>query len=336
MYYKLVCNITVNPLKSDSSTTINFKSVNNIEIDYDLDKIGSSAKIKIPSSARLVFYDKTKMPVSTNTASQFKRGDKISISLGYNSELIEEFTGFIYRLDLGTPLVIECEGYEFQLRRACDTKTWRSTTLKDILSYLVEGTDIDLSVDIPELNISSYVIPKNINRLEALRRLKENFGLTVVFYNNILYAGLDYTSELGDVIYKIGVNTLKDNELKYQYADDVKIRLTAIEIEKNNSRIKVEIGDSDGELRTHFFYDKFHHKSDLEKIAKKLLLDYKYDGYTGKLTTFLKPFAMPGMVAIISDPDYKERAGRFEIRSVKTTFGTGGGRRSVELGKPLS
>jgi hypothetical protein len=62
----------------------------------------------------------------------------------------------------------------------------------------------------------------------------------------------------------------------------------------------------------------------------------KYSGYTGKITTFLEPFSTPGMVAEIRDVNYPQRNGKYEIRSVNTTFGINGGRRTIETGKPIT
>lgn len=312
---------------------IRFSALHAVEIEKSIDKIDSSAKLKIPTCAVLnAIEKKTK---SVQTAKVFKRGDKIKIKLGYGANLMDEFTGFIYTINLTTPVEIECEGYEFLLRERCETKTFPSTTLRELLNYLIKGTEIKLNAAIPEVKMVHYVIPANLKKIDVLKQIKERYGLTIYFVGNELYTGLDFVRYLGNVTYKLGYNTIKENELKYQHEEDVKLKVKAILVQKDNTKIEATIGDKEGEHRTLYFYN-LSGKEELEKMAKIEIKKYKFSGYTGKLTTFLEPFAVPGMVAEIVDVKYNERGGKYEIRSVKTTFGQSGARRSVEIGKTVS
>jgi hypothetical protein len=183
--------------------------------------------------------------------------------------------------------------------------------------------------------MKNYVIPANLSKIDALQQIKERYGLTVYFIDDTLYAGLDFIKNSGAVKYSIGVNTVKEGELKYQNSEDVKIKIKAIWVQKNNTKIEAEIGDKEGQLRTLFFYDVTNVEG-LKTLAQAELEKLKFSGHVGKLTTYLEPLATAGMVAYIEDIKYHERGGRYEIRSVKTTFGTGGARRSIEIGKTVS
>lgn len=70
----------------------------------------------------------------------------------------------------------------------------------------------------------------------------------------------------------------------------------------------------------------------MKSLAGQELKRHSFDGYRGKIETFLFPYALPGMVAALDDPIYQERSGNYYIESTETTFGTGGARRSVEIG----
>lgn len=330
MYYKLNCLVTIT---TKDNQVIKFNSLNNVEIENSIDKIGSTAKIKIPTSARLMYADNKTVSVQTNK--QFSRGDKIKIELGYNDNLVEEFQGYIYKLNLTTPLEIECEGYEFLLRDKIKTKTFALTTLKEVLNYIIEGKNLSLDGNIPNIELKPFVIPANLTRLDVLQQLKEKYFSTIFFDKDKVYIGLDFIKYKGTVKYKIGYNTIKQDELKYQYAEDVELRVKAISINKNNTKIEAEIGDKDGESRTLYFYN-IKSKADLKKVAQAEINKYKFTGYTGKITTFLEPFAIPGMIANIVDDKYTERSGKYEIRSVNVTFGTNGARRIIEIGKTVS
>lgn len=312
-----------------NSRSIHFYSFNSIEIERDIFKINSTCKIKIPTSARLKYKGKIQEE-KVQSAKEFQRGDRIKVWLGYNGELKEEFSGFITRINYTTPLEIECEGYEFLLRSSCETKTWMKTTLKEVVKYLIQGTEIKLCENIPAVEFDKLIIPANATRLGMLQEIKTKYGLVACFNADNLYVGLAYGQDFGKVKYSLGWNTIKDNELKYRNADDVRLKVKAICIKKDNTKIEAEIGDKDGSLRTLHFYN-ITGKAELERIAKEEIQKYKYSGYEGKITTFLVPFVCPGMKAVVDDPKYEERKGTYYVTSVKVRADTGGGRRTVQF-----
>ncbi|SBV95264.1 conserved hypothetical protein [uncultured Dysgonomonas sp.] len=326
MYVKLQGHIEIH---RQDRRKLSFDAFNSVEIEKDIFNIKSSCKIKIPISSRLE-HKATGQTESVQTAKQFSRGDKIHISLGYSGRLYKEFTGFIYRLNYKTPLEIECEGYEYQLRRPCETKTWASTSMKEVLEFLIKGTDIKLSEDVPEIKFPKFIIPANMTRLEALQMVKDKYGVAIFFIDNLLYAGLAYTLDRGTVKYKLGWNTIKDDSLKYRNADDVSLKIKAVWIKPDNTKLEAQVGDPSGSLRTLFFYN-VSSKAELEKLGKEEIKKYKYSGYEGKITTFLEPFAQPGMKGELSDPKYSERDGTYYITKVNVKADTSGGRRTVEF-----
>jgi hypothetical protein len=308
---------------------LSFDAFHSVEAEHDIFKINSTCKLKIPTSAVLESKDK-KYSEKVQTAKQLERGDKIKIQLGYDDRLKEEFSGFIYRINYTTPLEIECEGYEFLLRSPCETKTWAKTTMKEVLRYIIRGTEIQLDEKTAEVNFTKFIIPANMTKLEALQIVKEKYGMTIYFKDNILYSGLAYTPDEGLVKYKLGWNTIKDDELKYRNEEDVSLKIKAVWIKPDNTKIEAEVGDPKGSLRTLFFYN-VSSKKELEKLAKEEIKKYKYSGYEGKLTTFLEPYAKPGMKGEISDPKYAEREGTYYITKVNVKADPSGGRRTIEF-----
>jgi len=326
MYVKLRGHVEI--LRADGKK-LKFDAFHSINGEKDIFKINSSAKITIPTSVRLR-YKSTNKTEYAQTAKQFARGDKISIWTGYDDDLTLDFEGFIYRLNYKTPLEIECEGYEYLLRRSCETKTWAHTNMKIVLQYLIAGTEIVLSDKIPDINFTKFIIPANMTRLEVLQMLKERYGIAVFFMGKILYAGLAYVIDNGTVKYKLGYNTIKDDDLKYRNADDVSLKVKAVWIKPDNTKVEAEVGDKEGSRRTLFFYN-VSSTAELKKLATEEIKKYKYSGYEGKITTFLQPFAQIGMKAKLTDTKYSERDGTYYI--TKTTFKAdrNGGRRTVEF-----
>lgn len=327
MYVKVKAHITI--VRAVDGKSISFTGFNAIEIERDIFKINSSAKITIPLSARLN-YAGSRKPESVQTANIFSRGDRVEIMLGYDDDLRLEYQGFIKRVNFTKPLEIECEGFEYLLKSPIETRTWQSVKLREVLQYIIAGTGIVLFDDTPDITFDKFIIGASLNRLQALQMVKDKYGLTVYLKGNELYAGLAYTRNEGSVNYKIGFNTIKDGQLKYRVADDVTLKIKAVWIRPDNTKVEVEVGDPSGSQRTLFFYD-VSSETELKRIAAEEMQKYKYSGYEGKITTFLRPFAIPGMKGVIADSLYPERDGTYYITKTTVKVDTGGARRAVDF-----
>ena len=116
--------------------------------------------------------------------------------------------------------------------------------------------------------------------------------------------------------------------MQFRKAEDIKIKVRAIGIKKDNTRIEVEVGDADGDLRTLHYYEV--DKTDLTKYANEKIERLKYTGFSGSFKTFGEPSVTKGDVATIIDPDYSdERNGSYLIKSVTKTFGVSIGYKQV-------
>ncbi|HLO59062.1 MAG TPA: hypothetical protein VK172_14705 [Lentimicrobium sp.] len=311
-----------------------FNRCTEVKIEKSIDLVSSTAVIVLPISAVLVSKgEKT----TVETARLITVGMPVSIELSYNGIYSGiEYTGYVKVINHKIPLEIECENI-YPLRKKNINKVWASTTLQDILKEIVSGTDITLSSEVPAITMSPYSI-KNASGAFALQKLKDDFGLTVYLdESNRLYAGLAYTKSTGTVKYFLNgsnVNVINADDLKYRNKEDVLLKIKAIGVSGNNTRTEVEVGDQDGELRTLFFYN-ITSKTDLTRLATQQLNKLKFDGYEGKLLTFLIPKAVPGMTAILNDERFPVRSGNYYIDSVMTTWGTQGARREVGIGIKL-
>lgn len=294
-----------------------------------------TAVISLPLSAYL-FNQTSQQMQKVAFAEQFKPGDKVVIKAGYNGKLYTEFVGFVRRLNLKSPLEIECEDWTYPLRSINIKRSWRAVKLKDLLGYLADQCGFTLSSHIVDITIVNFVA-NNCTALFILQELKDKYGLTIYFnQDNTLFAGLAYTEGVNtSVKLVIGKNVKKADDLKYQNADDVKLRVKAISLDENGSKIEAEIGTKDGELRTLHFYD-INSKAELEKLAKTELERYKYSGYRGKINCLLAPYFQPGEAAELVDPDFTVRGGRYFIEDTTMTYGMNGATRTGTLGIKLN
>ncbi|MCX6232613.1 MAG: hypothetical protein NTZ33_13840 [Bacteroidetes bacterium] len=308
--------------------------MNNVKIKHSVFTLGDTAIVKLPLTAyERISNDKLQQ---VTLSEKIKAGQSIVIKLGYNGELVQEFVGFVNRVNLKAPLELECEDWIYPLKSINVTKSWGKASINEILKYLAELCKFTLSKDIPEISVINFVA-HNKTALWVLQELKDKYGLTIYFnQDNTLYAGLAYTKNVGKTVKLVnGRNVIKADDLKWQNKEDVKLKIKAISMDRDGSKIEATIGDSSGEIRTLYFYD-VHDKSQLEKLARTEIDRYKYDGYRGTINCFLKPYSEPGMAAELTDPLFPVRGGRYFIESTEVDFGMSGGRRKLTIGIKLN
>lgn len=314
-----------------------FTSVNHIKVNQSWKEVVDTAVIRLP----LLKGKINRQRVQESLADKIKAGDKVSVKMGYRglkkSYEYEEFKGYVKYVSPNVPLEIECEDAAYLLRGINLIKTWRATTLKEVIQYIVDESNkvnadkITLSGKIPEVKMDKFRLD-NLNGQDALQQVKEEYGLVAYFRDQELFVGLAFTEMVGDVKYSLAWNVI-DSDLKYRKADEVSLKLKAVAILKDNKQISVEVGSKAGELRTQFYYN-VSDKETLRKIALQDIDKLRFEGYEGNLTTFLVPFVRHSMTADIQDPDYEIRHGNYIVDEVETTFDIGI-ERKVTIGKKV-
>lgn len=280
---------------------------------------------------------------SVQTAQLFKEGDPVSIDLGYNGDYRNEFRGFVRRVNTTTPVKIEMEGYAWQLRNQNLSNSWKSTTVKEVLQTIIQGTDIVLSPDIPVIPLTNYRL-NNHSGLEVLEDLKRRMLLTVCFADNVLYAGIEEgrtttnndgsksLTGLAEVKYSIGYNCPTNQpDLKQRLGKDNLVRVRLVVRSKSGKRTLYEAGDANGavhEINMPYARDE----QNLIDLAAAHLKRLKYDGFEGQITGFLQPYCQPGWKATLTDKKYDgARAGTYFIAGTHVTFGVKGAKRKTEI-----
>jgi len=300
-----------------------FGGVNNVIVKRSIHTLGATAVIRVPVTA--VLKAKGKAVSKIETAKAIKKGDKVSIQLGYNGEYQQEFMGYVKVVNYKTPLEIECED-GFYLTRQRSVSLSGTTTLKDCLSAC--GLDVLHAVDLKLKNFAIDDKPVSW----VLGKLKTDYGLSIFFdLQDKVIAGRYFDLVSDTVKYKLRYNVIKDDDLKYQLAADNKLKIKAICYKKDGVKVEAEMGQAGGTSKTLHFYD-VEDMGELKMLAEQELKKYSYDGYTGKISTFLLPYAEPCMLADITDDVYGERDGRYYIESTEVRYGRSGGRREVNVG----
>ncbi len=326
MAYRLDVHITLK--------NVSFRAVNYIKITRSVFVLGDTAIIKIPLSAYMRNAGSVALE-KVQIIDKIKPGDPITIRIGYNDKLRTEFVGYVRRLNLNTPLEIECEDNIYLLRATNIKKSWQNTSIKSIVEFICRKAGVKVHPGLPDITVTSLIID-NQTALWTLQELASAYGLTMYFdLDGVLYANLAYLRDKGVVTLESGRNIIKSAELKWIFADDIRIQIKAISVEKNGKRLEAEIGDKDGEIRTLYFYD-VQNLSELKKLAANEINKYKYTGYRGSVNCFLQPFLEPSATCQLKDNQFPDRSGRYFVESTEVTFSTNGARRKVGLGVKLN
>jgi len=307
-----------------------FNQINDVEIVKDIENMSKTAVIKLPTRFTVRQTREKKL-----VEEAIKAGDEVTIKLSYLGKYSgQEFSGFVSRIKLKTPIEIHCENEIYLLRKKNITKSWNKTTLKEILQEIVKDTPITLYDDILSMNLDKWII-KNANGAQVLESIKKDLLLTIYFpEKNKMYVGLQQLFNNGKTVsYDLNRNIVS-NDLEYRSADDRKLKIKYTYIAPDGKKTSVEEGDADGEMRT-FHTSVVSSESKLRDMAKEELKNLKYDGFDGDVTSFLIPYAEPAMEAKIIDSDKPNRNGNYFIKKVTTTFGMGGARRKVTIGNKL-
>lgn len=260
----------------------------------------------------------------------FKEDDKISISLGYNGNNVKRFEGFIKRVNMGMPVQIECEGYSYLLYDVIFNKSYASVTVKQLLTDVCAGTEIVLSPEMPTIPLKNVRF-KNATGIQVLEWLQKECHLAVYFNFNELYVGTQFGKKQATVKFRLGWNTVKEDDFKKRIVDkNVRIVIQEKsekgEVKRTKSDVQKYSADKALKIKAGIPADL------LKQIANRLQTKSNYNGYEGNITAFLEPAVTKGMVAAITDKQYPEREGRYFVESVSGEFSKSGGRQTIQLG----
>ncbi len=338
-----------------------FSGVHEVRIAKAMHDLVETAKIKLPSVARVIKNGKVQ-PGNIVTGKQFKDGDPVTIKLGYSvgnqgigqnsNGLHEEFNGFVRLRNMDMPLEVVCEGYSWQLRRYSITNFWSSVSVKDYLMTAVSGCDgnypitieCDLDMELNNVDVNNQT---GLEMIQELGKMTDNAVTCFFVRPGVLWCGLPYTNYvqgkdiLGDghetkLKYRPGYNALQGSQLKDRFLIDNPVVVRYTRKMANGSVVSGTSGNSSGAVKVR--NKVLGHVMDaswLTTLAVEKSWQLNYSGYEGYLTGFLQPFANPGKSVYITDSRYPEKNGVYLVEGTEVVFGVNGARRFVEVGMKL-
>lgn len=333
-----VTNITFT--KSDG-TELSFNFCNSFEINSSFEKLTDTAKIIIPKKLKL---DGVDLFAGSNPI--FKRGDRVKIQAGYYPNLVDVFDGYIRNVSGKIPIELTCEDKMYLLKSYTVSYpqklnirtvgrngqllkrpkvTSDNVSLTELLNYIIDD-DIEFKA-IDDIQLGQFRV-KNASPSQVLDKLKTEYGLYSYFVDGVLNVGFPLNAaDTNEGLFEMEKVVINADDLVYQIEDEVKVKVKAISIMPDNSKIEVEVGDPEGEQKTIHKYNL--NESDLRKVAEAWVGDFKYTGFEGDLETFGEPKMNFGDRCKIVSSKLPERNGVYLIKAVKRTYSVDGGYRQI-------
>lgn len=310
------------------SQTWKFDALNNCTIVEDMATLTDTCELILPKRVDWQGAKHFELPI--------KRGDKITVKLGYDGNLKTRFVGYIRTVDAKKPVKIMCEDGMFLLKTVeTKKKGYKKVALKQLITDLLAGTGIDFLLVDGDISLGSYRMLKD-TVAEELNEMKSKYGLRAYFRTingqSKLYVGLGYPFDNRKKESFIYGQNLISEDFVYRIAEDVKIKVKAISIDDKNKRTEIETGDKDGELYT-VYHDNIA-VDELRKFAESELKRFKTTGFKGSFETFGEPFVNKCDIAHIEASDNNK--GDFLIKKVEINFGMNGYKQKAEIGQPLT
>ena len=309
--------------------TVTFGFTNDIEIESSYNQLSDTGKITIPRNIN--FVDDSGATITDVTKGEnavFKRGDSVRISIGYDHKIVERFNGVISGVTNKFPLDIRLDDEMWKLKQNTHTFTLENPTLDQLLKKIIPA-GVDYKVT-KKQTLGDFRV-SDASTAQILDELRKKHKIFSWFRGGKLYIGLSYVPELqtrhGFTMYD---DIIDGDSMEYINAFDRKIKVKAISIQDDNSKIEAEAGDADGSTRT-LHFNGISDENELLKIAESHVEEYKYDGFDGSFLTFGHQWVEHGDIVDLTNPKIPEQNGSYIVDKVVTKCGMGGIRQIISI-----
>ena len=300
--------------------------VDNITIHKSVELLADTCEIVLPAA---------RLNKALEVEEQIKRGDEVSVSIGYKEVGIkEEFKGYLQRISTdGGSIKLFCEDDLFQFRKDLPNEELKKISLSDLLSKVVKGIGKNYKVNCSYTWVYDKFVIRDATGYDVLKKVQEECGADIYLKDGVLHIHPPGEVVGKERFYDFAVN-IEEAELSFKRAEDKKVKVVVKAIMPDGKVKEIEVGSTGGEK-----VEVKCHASDTASMKARGEAEVKrrtFDGYDGSITTWLIPECNPGDTASIHDGDYTYKDGTYFVRSVTTEFSEGGGKRKVELGYRLS
>jgi hypothetical protein len=328
MVLAMVCKITFSA--TENRPELILRNINAVHIESGWKRLTASAEITLPRKA--IYLEQGKTTVNFYEVKEyFRRGDPVTIELGYNGNYVTEFTGYITHVSADIPIKIKLEDEMYQLKKLPVNISLPKTSLENLLKKIVSGYEIDaLEVELGALKFAKTTVAK------VLEFLKDEYSLYSYMDGKKLVCGKIYADDSDSETVELHLEkNVVNNDLNYKTKEDVLIRINAVSTLSNGNKLEVTVGDKTGAERQLSYYG-IEIEAELTKLASEDLKKYKVDGFTGGLTAFGIPYFKHGMKVDLTSHLYPDRNGVYYVEETIVDFSESGYRRKGQLGEKVT
>ena len=287
----------------------NVPAVNYIEVEKSRDTIPDYAVLQLPAIKNL-------------KEDTFKEKDNVEIKFGYKKYgLSKIFTGIITKISPTLPLEIRCEDYLYYYKYASVTKFFGKMYDKEIIEYLSEGIDIDLSL--VKKRFKKSMSNHNRSKRWILERLAKAAGYDCFVHHEKLYFGEKYGlyQDQKDIPVFEFENNIIENYLTYSNKENIGKVIVISEATDGTGIVKTGFHGKDGVVKKFYFDDL--DSDEVKQRAKEIYDDFNYEGFKGDFMTFGYPFVEHSMKIKLKDKTVPKREGIYRVDQVFYEFGDG-------------
>ncbi|MBD3748507.1 MAG: hypothetical protein IE931_03330 [Sphingobacteriales bacterium] len=300
------------------------KRLSSAHISGTFKELTGRATITLPRNVK--YFDRFKVK------EVFKIGDPLTIYLGYDGVLEQEYQGYISSVSADIPIEIKCEDEMWLVKRIPVNYSSASATLSGMLKTIAPGYNINAleGVSLGGVRFSKTTVGK------VLEKLKQDFNLYTYMDGKTIVCGKYYAANSTRPSVKFNIErNIVSNGLTYRTKDDITVKVKAVSILKGGKKIQFEIGEDGGDNLELTYYN-ITIKAELEKLATADYNKRKADGFDGSLTAFGLPNINHGWKAVLTSQVYPERNGTYYIEGFEKDFGPGGFRQEIKLGDKVA
>jgi len=300
------------------------KMLESVKIIRSVEKLSDVADIVLPGTC----FNK-----AIEIEQKIARGDKVMILAGYDNNLVNEFLGYVEAIstDDGS-ITLQCEDDIFLFRKSVKDKQFKSSDVKDILSYVcsqIGGFTLDCDYT---FKYDSFVI-RSATGYDVIKKIQEECKANVFIKDGKLHVHPQYKTIFGSSKYSFQDN-IERSDLEYKDARDRVVEVI-VEGKGRDGKVIRQFAGSTGGDQVTIKIDGVSDLATLKKLAEEQLKLKSYTGYSGNFTGWLLPYCDAGYKITIQDKDYPFKDGDYYVTEVETTISREGGVRKLIIGMKL-
>ena len=213
--------------------------VDSITIHKSVELLADTCEIVLPAA---------RLNKALEIEEQIKRGDEVSVSIGYKEVGIkEEFKGYLQRISTdGGSIKLFCEDDLFQFRKDLPNEELKKISLSDLLSKVVKGIGKNYKIDCSYTWVYDKFVIRDATGYDVLKKVQEECGADIYLKDGVLHIHPPGEVVGKERFYDFAVN-IEEAELSFKRAEDKKVKVVVKAIMPDGKVKEIEVGSTGGE-----------------------------------------------------------------------------------------